>query len=92
MNDYKERVVAEKSELDIKIEKLRSFLASEKVATLVADDILLLTEQLRTMNAYSKILRQRIDKFEVPTPVLIEEEVKTTRRGRSSQFKQLDAE
>jgi len=65
MESHQERVIAEKQELDSKIEKLQSFLKSPKFDELVpdAEDAYLLVKQKFTMIEYSNILQSRINRF-----------------------------
>jgi hypothetical protein len=61
MTDWQQRVVQEKTDLDEKIAKLRTFLTDGRVHTLVvAQEYARLTLQLAHMLAYSDVLGQRI--------------------------------
>lgn len=62
-NDFKERVVEEKRELDVKIEKLHRFMmtsAFDKLTELERDQ---LVRQHIAMSQYSGILGERINGF-----------------------------
>ena len=71
LQDWQQRVVEEKKELDEKIEKLKKFLKGIREGTLpvaVTDSIGdydrdLLIDQLSAMKDYSECLRYRIDLF-----------------------------
>ena len=63
MEDYQERVVEEKKELDEKLAKLRAFQLSEKFDDLDNADQYLLNKQANYMDDYSYILGQRIVRF-----------------------------
>ena len=65
---YQERVIAEKAELDEKIQKLRKFLEDGDISHLSENDRLLMTRQLCAMQDYSLILASRIDAFVVEEP------------------------
>lgn len=61
---HQQRVVDEKSELDVKTEKLRAFVKDGKVfAGLPYDEQPLLLRQLALMAAYSDVLGERIERF-----------------------------
>jgi hypothetical protein len=74
MDDWKERIVEEKKELDEKIDKLRSFLSSYRLRNLSLrgflnsyrlrnlsfDEAELMFEQYTTMGYYSSILKERL--------------------------------
>lgn len=60
MSDFKDRLLTEKSELDEKIEKLSTFVNSEKIDTIDPKQKQLLNQQLPAMQSYSDILAQRI--------------------------------
>ena len=62
MEDYQNRVVEEKKELDIKIDKLGSFLYGDKV-NVVASEAIRMGKQLDVMKEYSVILADRISNF-----------------------------
>lgn len=63
MEDWKDRAIKEKDELDEKIEKVEKFINSEKMNTLPVFHQLLLYNQLDHMVQYSAILGQRIEYF-----------------------------
>ena len=56
-----ERILDECFELDIKIEKLSTFLNSKNVSTVPVSEVDLLKEQLGYMEQYSSILKRRIE-------------------------------
>lgn len=56
-----ERILDECFELDIKIEKLSTFLNSKNVSTVPVSKVDLLKEQLGYMEQYSSILKRRIE-------------------------------
>jgi len=65
-DDYKARVIAEKGELDKKLEKLGAFIRSEESRTsksVSEKDLELLKEQAHYMICYSTILQRRIERF-----------------------------
>lgn len=66
MNTFYERLVAEKEELDIKLDKLHSFLESDKINNLPSQQVSLLHIQASIMAAYSQILLERIALINVP--------------------------
>lgn len=63
MTDYKQRVVAEKAELDDKIAKLKAFFTSPVFDTLSEEECDILEEQHDVMQVYSNILSTRITFF-----------------------------
>lgn len=63
MLDWQERVVAEKKELDEKINKLDSFLLKTPWTLEIPLAIDLLYQQIKSMRWYSSILKQRIMLF-----------------------------
>ena len=64
MEDFQQRVVTEKEELDAKIVKLEAFVNNEeKYGALDEDAQNLLEEQLDVMQQYSNILDERIKAF-----------------------------
>ena len=64
-SDYKDRVIAEKAELDEKIEKLSDFIVSEKFEEIVKDfnERTDMRNQLLAMRDYSIALKSRIERF-----------------------------
>lgn len=60
MEDYQKRVIKEREELDIKVQKLGLFLYQNKVSE---QETNLLEKQLAIMEKYSDILRERIYLF-----------------------------
>lgn len=65
MQPHQERVVAEKAELDSKIEKLHNFIhgLNTPFQSVDAWEQARLQEQLRIMNSYSDVLDRRIKAF-----------------------------
>ena len=61
MEDYQQRVADEKAELDVKLEKLRTFLAKD--VEIASDELTRLKRQEEVMTEYSKILGERIESF-----------------------------
>ena len=60
---HQQRVVEEKAELDLKLEKLTIFLASDKLKLIDDDEALRLIKQSNIMKRYSDVLDQRIKAF-----------------------------
>lgn len=60
MSNFKTRLATEKAELDEKIAKLSAFLESDNFATIDPVQQTLLNIQVKTMEAYSQILLERI--------------------------------
>lgn len=61
---HQERVINEKSELDMKIVKLEDFIRNNIIfKELHCEEQLLLYKQSAAMKEYSDILRRRIEKF-----------------------------
>lgn len=63
MQDYQQRVIQEKQELDEKISKLKDFICGDKYNTLPVSEQNRLTKQLEYMEGYSEILNERIKNF-----------------------------
>ncbi len=63
MEDYQQRVIDEKKELDEKLGKLRVFIRSAKFPTLPFIERDLLRKQMFVMEEYSEILGKRIMLF-----------------------------
>lgn len=63
MNDFQQRVIEEKKELDIKISKLLPFFETSIFANLNADEQKRLRKQSDLMIEYSKVLSERIAAF-----------------------------
>lgn len=63
MEEYKERVVDEKHELDVKLEKLRLFFSTSIFNNIDSDEQDRLNRQEVMMTQYSKILGERIENF-----------------------------
>ena len=60
MEQWQERVIQEKKELDEKIDKLKKFLDEESIDALDQTERLRLEVQLTIMESYSNILHARI--------------------------------
>jgi len=63
MEEYQQRVIEEKKQLDEKLLRLHNFLSSDKLKDLDLDDQNLLVEQELAMKIYSIILGNRINRF-----------------------------
>lgn len=63
MQEYQQRVVTEKTELDTKREALNKFLVGNVIGTLPEEDRSLLFRQAEAMTAYSFVLGDRIARF-----------------------------
>lgn len=63
MQPHQQRVVAEKAELDSKIEKLNTFITSDKIQSVSEQEQFLLGAQSVAMQRYSEILGERIANF-----------------------------
>lgn len=63
MEEYKERVVVEKHELDVKLEKLRLFFSTSIFNNIDSEEQDRLYRQEVRMTQYSKILGERIKNF-----------------------------
>ena len=63
MQAYQERVLNEKAELDLRLEKLRAFYLDPLFASLPTDEQERLSRQAEVMQQYSEILGQRIAHF-----------------------------
>ncbi len=66
MEEYQERVVKEKKELDEKLGQLRKFLTTDKFEGLHEKERVLLKMQEPAMSGYSNILKSRIELFGEP--------------------------
>jgi len=60
MENWKERVIIEKKELDLKIYNLELFLNSDKAKNIDSKQLGLLNIQLYTMKTYSNCLNERL--------------------------------
>jgi len=65
MLEYQKRVIDERSELEIKIDRLISFIAGDTFAAMPVDERVILENQLDVMKEYSEILTTRIAGFEL---------------------------
>jgi hypothetical protein len=63
MESYQERVIAEKAELDAKIEKLDAFVQGDVFGTLPPKEQKRLLKQRHHMTVYSSVLGERIVAF-----------------------------
>lgn len=63
MQPHQQRVLDEKSELDIKIHKLVQFLSTDLFMNLDEENSVLLQQQLNFMVKYSEVLSNRIKFF-----------------------------
>ena len=63
MEQYQQRVVKEKEELDEKVSKLQAFIGSERFNSVEADEANRMRNQLPVMMDYSNILGERITNF-----------------------------
>lgn len=63
MEAYQENVIAEKDELNIKIQKLDAFICSKKFEEVSPKEHWLLVEQLIHMREYYNVLIKRIELF-----------------------------
>lgn len=63
MEDYQQRVVDEKTEIDTKLKNLRTFMHGDVYASLPATEQGLLMVQLVAMDNYSEVLARRIELF-----------------------------
>jgi len=63
MEPYQQRVVYEKTDLDIKIFKLRPFIGSERFLSLEIAEQERMTRQFNLMEQYSEVLGFRIANF-----------------------------
>ena len=61
MESFIERMVVEKNELQDKVTKLENFVTGEKFKELKGLEQVYLKEQLKFMNGYLSVLRQRIN-------------------------------
>lgn len=65
MQEYQQRVIIERRDLDEKFDKLRSFVYEGKVfLTLPRQEQIRLSAQLGAMAMYSNLLAERINAFE----------------------------
>ncbi len=63
LENYQNRMILEKEELDIKIKKLNRYIQSVNFIKLDTVDRELLIEQYHYMGLYNQILDQRIERF-----------------------------
>lgn len=57
------RVIEEKSDLDVRLAKLKAFLKTETCLNMPFDDRCLLVQQAMVMGQYAHILNARIERF-----------------------------
>lgn len=63
MQEYQERVVEEKKELDSKLKRLMVFIRGPIFQTIDAEEQERLTRQSKLMDMYSGVLAERISEF-----------------------------
>ncbi len=63
MQEYQQRMVTEKADLDAKTDKLSDFIMTDKFSGLPSDEMDRLARQLVCMIKYSEILGERITAF-----------------------------
>ena len=63
MEDYQQRVVDEKDELDQKLDRLSVFMKGDTFKGLPSEEQSRMDRQLKAMSAYSEILAERIAAF-----------------------------
>lgn len=63
MQPFQQRVVDEKSELDIKVAKLKTFMEHETFGNLSTDEQVRMHRQVAAMTEYSTVLGERIAAF-----------------------------
>lgn len=64
MSTFKERLIIEKTELNEKLEKLNTFILSEKFKEIDNVQMTLLNIQVKAMETYSQCLLERIVRLE----------------------------
>ena len=64
IEQYAERLIKERDELNVKVDKLISFLDSDKIHKMSSGDVELLRSQLELMSGYLQILNIRIGRYE----------------------------
>lgn len=64
MKPYQDRVVIEKTELDSKIKRLKTFMDTDTFWKLAPDERIRLLQQSQAMENYSYIIGERIKAFE----------------------------
>ena len=67
LQPFQQRVVAEKKELDGRLDRLNDFLGSEQFKALPERERMLLTQQSHYMLWYSNALGERIKDFSEPS-------------------------
>lgn len=63
MPDYQQRVLAEKNELDGKIERLNAFLSGASFTGVSTEELNRMMRQLEIMRQYSNVLAERLGHF-----------------------------
>lgn len=66
MQPHEERVVAERADLELKIDRLRSFIRDSRFERVSRFNRFLLLSQLEVMSSYATILTERIRLFSQP--------------------------
>jgi hypothetical protein len=61
--EYQARVIAEKADLDAKLERLQAFLSTDTCLDLPLEDRELLVAQAAYMRDYARVLARRIERF-----------------------------
>jgi len=67
LQPWQQRVIAEKEEVDQKVQKLAAYLASEAVEMTSPQERELLDRQLDVMTSYRSILSERITSWNLPS-------------------------
>lgn len=63
MEIFKERLVAEAAQLEERLDKLDSFLVSDKIGTIADTQKALLQVQAAAMNTYLQCLKERLERL-----------------------------
>lgn len=63
MEPYQQRVIEERKALDIKLQALLTFLASDLAKKVETDEYIRMVKQAELMTGYQQILCTRIDNF-----------------------------
>lgn len=70
---YQQRVIEEHAEVNFRLAKLNSFLASNAIDKIDDEDVLLLIKQSVAMGSYASILEGRISRFPRTEQQLVDE-------------------